>query len=105
MSLYPSVEPVRHASLSLNIWTLITMVNAIRLLQLCAAAAVAIASPAFLPPVDPFADALGKRQSTGSNNLTIDLGYAIYQGANNATTGINSWKGSVARPTSVWVRS
>ena len=37
-----------------------------------------------------------KRQaasSTASNNLQVDLGYAIYQGYNNATQGLNIWKG------------
>lgn len=105
MPLYSSVESVCYASYDLNFWTLnITMVNTIRLLQLCAAAAAAIATPAVLPPVGPFTEVLGRRQSTGSNNLTIDLGYAIYQGANNATSGINSWKGSVARSIGVAVQ-
>lgn len=32
-----------------------------------------------------------------SSNLTVDLDYAVYQGASNATTKLNVWKGSVNR--------
>jgi len=31
--------------------------------------------------------------STASDDLQVDLGYAIYQGYNNATQGLNIWKG------------
>ena len=43
----------------------------------------------------PFDAALRSRQSTGgsSSNLTVDLGYEIYQGYLNSTSGLNIWKG------------
>lgn len=28
-----------------------------------------------------------------NNNLRVDLGYEVYEGVFNATTGINAWKG------------
>lgn len=31
-----------------------------------------------------------------SLELKVDLGYAIYEGAFNASTGLSTWKGSVA---------
>lgn len=42
----------------------------------------------------PFNEVLKKRQATSSNSsLQIDLGYSIYEGVNNATAGINTWRG------------
>lgn len=34
-------------------------------------------------------------QCVQPSNLTVDVGYAKYKGTHNATTGINTWKGSV----------
>jgi hypothetical protein len=31
--------------------------------------------------------------NSGYRNLTVDLGYAVYQGVLNTTTGLASWKG------------
>ena len=36
---------------------------------------------------------LSKRMSANTSSLQVDLGYNIYQGFPNATTGINTWKG------------
>lgn len=43
----------------------------------------------------PFASALQARQSEGTANssLQVDLGYAIYEGSFNSTTGLNNWQG------------
>jgi len=48
---------------------------------------------AALPQSQPFREVLRSRQSTTSNDLEVDLGYEIYQGSSNASTGINSWRG------------
>lgn len=51
---------------------------------------------AFASPFNPrsFDEILKKRQATSSNSsLQVDLGYSIYEGVNNATTGINVWRG------------
>jgi hypothetical protein len=37
--------------------------------------------------------ALLQSQSSSSDALDVDLGYEIYQGFNNATSGINTWRG------------
>ncbi|RFU27085.1 hypothetical protein B7463_g9250, partial [Scytalidium lignicola] len=44
---------------------------------------------------NPFEEALAKRSTShnNNNNLQVDLGYSVYTGVHNATTGINSWKG------------
>jgi hypothetical protein len=59
--------------------------------------AAAGANASAVLPSKPFAEALSKRWGTGgsTNNLTVDLGYEIYVGTNNATTGINTFKGFV----------
>lgn len=44
----------------------------------------------------PYPAVLWARQArTGSNesSLQVDLGYQVYQGYNNATSGLNIWKG------------
>ncbi|CAN9425458.1 unnamed protein product [Alternaria alternata] len=46
-----------------------------------------------LPHPQPFKEVLGKRQSTTANALEVDLGYGIYQGTSNTSTGINTWRG------------
>lgn len=48
---------------------------------------------AALPQSQPFREVLRNRQSTTSNALEVDLGYEIYQGSSNASTGINAWRG------------
>ena len=39
--------------------------------------------------------AFGKRQSPGlsPSNVTVDLGYEVYQGYYDSSSGLNSWKG------------
>ena len=45
-------------------------------------------------PSQPFGKLLSqKQQSPASDALDVDLGYAIYRGFANATTGINTWRG------------
>jgi hypothetical protein len=46
-----------------------------------------------LPHTQHSREALGKRQSTNSNAIEVDLGYEVYQGSTNITTGINTWRG------------
>ncbi|KIW70149.1 hypothetical protein PV04_02449 [Phialophora macrospora] len=52
-----------------------------------------LAHPQYNP--QPYPVALGRRQVSGgsSSPLQVDLGYEVYQGYNNATTGLNLWKG------------
>ena len=47
-----------------------------------------------------FDSALTKRQSSGnasSSDLVVDLGYELYQGVANSSTGLNIWKGYALR--------
>jgi hypothetical protein len=46
-----------------------------------------------LPQSQPFREVLRSRQSAVSNALEVDLGYEIYQGSSNTSTGINTWRG------------
>ncbi|KAH4935915.1 carboxylic ester hydrolase [Parastagonospora nodorum] len=46
-----------------------------------------------LPKSRPFDHALRARQDAGNDALTVDLGYGLYQGHTNASTGINTWQG------------
>ena len=41
----------------------------------------------------PYANALRARQSGGSSSLRVDLGYEIYDGMLNSTSGLNIWRG------------
>lgn len=44
----------------------------------------------------PFAAAIQARQTGGnssSSSLQVDLGYEIYQGTSNSTSGLNVWRG------------
>lgn len=34
-----------------------------------------------------------RRQSEIGNNLTVDLGYEVYEGVYNESTGLNTWFG------------
>ena len=63
------------------------------LTSLIASALTLSGAVAALPQSQPFREVLRKRQSTTSNALEVDLGYEVYQGSNNASTGINSWRG------------
>lgn len=65
----------------------------IQVLNLAAAvAALVLPGITALPHARPF-DAV-KRQSNGSSNsLQVDLGYDIYEGVANASTGLNTFKG------------
>ena len=51
-----------------------------------------VAAAPYLNP-KPFDALLSKRQSTSTSGITVDLGYEIYQGVANASTGLNTWKG------------
>jgi hypothetical protein len=47
----------------------------------------------------PFAASLENRQSQNINGgLQVDLGYDVYQGVANTSTGLNTWKGYAVRP-------
>jgi len=41
----------------------------------------------------PFAAFDTRQVTTESSGLQVDLGYAVYEGYNNATTGLNVWRG------------
>ncbi|KAL5117487.1 hypothetical protein ACEQ8H_004652 [Pleosporales sp. CAS-2024a] len=41
----------------------------------------------------PFKHVLRAQQDYGNDSLTVDLGYGVYQGYFNSSTGINTWKG------------
>jgi len=45
------------------------------------------------PQSRPFKHALNARQNAGNDSLTVDLGYGVYRGYANASTGINTWRG------------
>jgi hypothetical protein len=48
----------------------------------------------------PYTNALRARQSTNANSsLEVDLGYAVYRGYSNSSTGLNIWKGSASTAT------
>jgi hypothetical protein len=60
--------------------------------------AASLAASAAVPVAQPFQHFNAKRQSvnaTGSSDLEVDLGYEVYEGYNNQTTGINIWRGYV----------
>lgn len=62
-------------------------------LQLACIVSAASAASALMPS-QPFGKLLSqKQQSPASDALDVDLGYAIYRGFANATTGINTWRG------------
>lgn len=62
--------------------------------------AASLAASAAVPVSQPFEHFKAKRQSSNSS-LEVDLGYEIYEGYTNQTTGINIWRGYVQRrPTS-----
>ncbi|EHY58883.1 Secreted lipase [Exophiala dermatitidis] len=55
------------------------------------------ARPSFEYKANPFATALQARQYSGnsssSSSLQVDLGYEVYQGTSNSTSGLNIWRG------------
>lgn len=63
------------------------------LLQLVAFVLAFVPITIAIPQTRPFTHALRARQDSGNDSLTIDLGYGIYQGYANASTGINTWRG------------
>ncbi|KAG0651279.1 Secreted lipase [Hyphodiscus hymeniophilus] len=69
------------------------MRHLLKLISICALAITTVSSAAVLPS-NPFENTLKKRQSSGQNSLTVDLGYSVYIGVQNTTTGINNFKGS-----------
>ncbi len=54
-----------------------------------------VARPGYERNGKPYAAALQARQAGGnfSSALQVDLGYEVYQGVFNSTSGINVWKG------------
>ncbi|KAK8196504.1 hypothetical protein M8818_006669 [Zalaria obscura] len=46
-----------------------------------------------IPHSKPFNHLLEKRQSSGNSSLQVDLGYEVYEGVQNQTSGLNTWKG------------
>jgi hypothetical protein len=63
------------------------------LLQLLTLALSLSSVASAFPRSQPFKHALHARQDVGNDNLTVDLGYGVYQGYANSSTGINTWKG------------
>jgi hypothetical protein len=60
--------------------------------------AASLAASAAVPVAQPFQHFNAKRQTTnvtGSSDLEVDLGYEVYEGYHNQTTGINIWRGYV----------
>jgi hypothetical protein len=61
--------------------------------------AASLAVSTAVPIAQPFENVKAKRQSTNvttsASNLEVDLGYEIYEGYGNQTTGINIWRGYV----------
>jgi hypothetical protein len=60
--------------------------------------AASLAVGAAVPVAQPFQHFNAKRQTTnvtGSSDLEVDLGYEVYEGYHNQTTGINIWRGYV----------
>ncbi|KAK6005765.1 hypothetical protein QM012_007407 [Aureobasidium pullulans] len=58
--------------------------------------AASLAASAAVPVSQPFEHFKAKRQSsnsTSNSNLEVDLGYEVYEGYTNQTTGINIWRG------------
>jgi len=45
----------------------------------------------------PFEEALQKRQAISITRAVVDLGYSTYQGVQNLTTGLTTWKGYVKK--------
>lgn len=61
-------------------------------LSICAC----VARPEYEHNAKPFANALQARQEGGGNSsssLQVDLGYGMYEGVQNSTSGLNIWKG------------
>ena len=55
------------------------------------------AAVAFSPVQDaPFRPALRQRQAGGGSSLRVDLGYELYEGVANSSTGLHTWRGSIA---------
>ena len=58
--------------------------------------AASLAASAAVPVAQPFEHFKAKRQSvnaTSNSDLEVDLGYEVYEGYTNQTTGINIWRG------------
>jgi len=64
-----------------------------RLLTSAAALAVVVSASPYINS-RPFHAALNERAtSDNSSSLVVDLGYELYQGVANSTTGLNTFKG------------
>jgi hypothetical protein len=76
--------------LIVNAWNL--SVVKMYLVPLIASALSVSYATAASPRSQPFRELLGKTRSTTSA-LQVDLGYGIYEGSTNRTSGINIWRG------------
>jgi hypothetical protein len=62
--------------------------------------AASLAASAAVPIAQPFQHFNAKRQTTNvtsNSDLEVDLGYEVYEGYSNQTTGINIWRGYVKK--------
>ena len=66
----------------------------VRLLSLCAIVAAAVSASAYSSP-RPFDAVLSRRQTVvnATSALTVDLGYEVYHGVDNMSTGLHIFKG------------
>ena len=57
--------------------------------------ASSLVAGAAVPLSQPFEHVKEKRQAQNDNGLQVDLGYEVYNGYTNQTTGLNIWRGYV----------
>ena len=64
-------------------------------IQLLALLSACAAWPGYDHNAKPYAAAIHARQTAAnsSSSLKVDLGYGVYQGTTNSTSGLNIWKG------------
>lgn len=70
------------------------MFYSVRLLVFCTAVAAAVGASPYSSP-RPFDAVLSRRQNAvnATSSLTVDLGYEVYQGVDNPSTGLHTFKG------------
>lgn len=70
------------------------MFYSVRLLLFCTAVAAAVSASPYSNP-RPFDAVLSRRQNVvnATSSLTVDLGYEVYQGVDNTSTGLRTFKG------------
>jgi hypothetical protein len=67
------------------------MMAVLRLKALAVLTLICVASA--FPQFQPFKHVLQERQDAKKDPLTVDLGYGVYRGSTNASSGINTWRG------------